>query len=55
MIKKKKIWINGEEILHSVWHPERFIELHGEEKWNEGDKGDQGKERGDSKWEKSSQ
>ena len=28
-------------ILHSERHPERFIELHGEEKREEGDRGDQ--------------
>ena len=33
--------VNGEKILHSEGHPERFAELHGEEKREEGDKGDQ--------------
>ena len=26
------MWGNGEKILHSEGHPERFTELHGEEK-----------------------
>ena len=29
------------KILHSEGHPERFTELHGEEKREEGDRGDQ--------------
>ena len=30
----------GEKFLHSEGHPERFTELHGEEKREEGDRGD---------------
>ena len=33
--------VNGENILHSEGHPERFTELHGEEKRKEGERGDQ--------------
>ena len=36
-------------ILHSEGHPERFTELHGEEKREEGDIGDQEKKRGRQK------
>ena len=35
-------------ILHSEGHPERFTELHGEEKQEEGDRSDQEK-RGNQK------
>ena len=35
--------------LHSEEHPERFTELHGEEKRDEGDRGDQEKKRGSQK------
>ena len=34
---------------HSEEHPERFAELHGEEKREEGDKGDQEERRGSQK------
>ena len=37
-----------EKILHSEGHPERFTELHEEEKREEGDRGDQEK-RGNQK------
>ena len=37
------------KILHSEGHPERFTELHGEEKWEEGDRGDQEEKRGNQK------
>ena len=40
-------------IFHSEGHPERFTELHGEEKREEGDRGDQEK-RGESKGERAS-
>ena len=43
-----KTSVNGEKILHSGGHPERFTELHGEEKREEEDRGDQEK-RGDQK------
>ena len=36
-----KIQVNSVKILHSEGHPERFSELHGEEKREEGDIGDQ--------------
>ena len=36
-------------ILHSEGHPERFTELHGEDKREEGDRGDQGENRGNQK------
>ena len=38
-----------EKILHSEGHPERFTELHGEEKREEGDRGDQEEKRGNQK------
>ena len=38
-----------EKFLHSEGHPERLTELHGEEKREEGDKGDQEEKRGDQK------
>ena len=41
--------MNGEKILHSEGHPERFTELHGEEKREEGDRDDQEEKRGDQK------
>ena len=44
-----KIWVNGEKILHSEGNPERFTELHGEEKREEGDRDDQEKKRGNQK------
>ena len=34
---------------HSEGHPERFAELHGAEKREEGDKGDQEEKRGNQK------
>ena len=43
-------------VFHSEGHPERFTELHGEEKREEGDRGDQEEQRGNQKGrEKSSQ
>ena len=41
--------VNGEKILPIGGHPERFPELHGEEKREEGDRGDQ---EGESKVER---
>ena len=38
--------VNGEKILHSEGHPERFTELHGEEKREEGERGDPKEKRG---------
>ena len=43
--------INGERILHSEGHPERFTELHEEEEREEGDRGEQEK-RGNSREER---
>ena len=43
------IWFNGQKILHSEGHPERFTELHEEEKSEEGDRGDQEEKRGNQK------
>ena len=37
------------KILHSEGHPERFTELHGEEKREVGDRGDQEKKMGNQK------
>ena len=37
------------KILHSEGHPERFTELHGEEKREEGDRGDEEEKRGGEK------
>ena len=37
------------KFLHSEGHPERFTELHGEEKREEGDRGDQEEKRGNQK------
>ena len=41
--------VNGENILRSEGHPERFTELHGEEKREERDRGDQEEKRGNQK------
>ena len=43
------IQVNGEKIFHSEGHPEMFAELHGEEKREEGDRGDQVEQRGNQK------
>ena len=40
---------DDETILHSEGHPERFSELHGEEKREEGDRGHQEEKRGRQK------
>ena len=50
-----KTSVNGEKILHSGGHPERFTELHGEEKREEGDRGDQEKRGNQKRREQSSQ
>jgi len=34
------MWVKNEKFLHSEGHPERFTELHGEEKKEEGVRGD---------------
>ena len=41
--------VKDEKFLHSEGHPERFTELHGEEKREEGDRGDQEEKRGNQK------
>ena len=45
----KNIQVNGEKILHSEGPPERFDELHGEEKKVEGGRGDKEAKRGNQK------
>ena len=47
-IDDKTARFKEKKILHNEGHPERFAELHGEEKREEGDKGDQEK-RGNQK------
>ena len=42
-------YVNGEKILHSEGHPESFTELQGEDKREEGDRGDQEEKRGNQK------
>ena len=37
------------KFLHSKGHPEKFTELHGEEKQVEGDRGDQEEKKGSQK------
>ena len=39
-IDKTKLFIKDEKFLHSEAYPERFTESHGEEKREEGDRGD---------------
>ena len=46
-----KLLVNGEKILHSEGHPERFPELHEEEEREEGDRDEQEK-KGDSRGER---
>ena len=41
--------VNGEKIIHSERHPERFTELPGEERREEGDRRDQEEKRGNQK------
>ena len=45
----KTFRFKDEKFLHSEEHPERFTELHGEEKREEGDRSGQGEEEGKSK------
>ena len=47
--KLKNIQVNDEKLLHSEGHPERFTELDGEEKREEGDRDDQEKKKGNPK------
>ena len=51
---ERPIWpvISSLSALHSLEHPERFTELHREEKREEGDRGDQVEKRGESKGER---
>ena len=39
-------YLDGETIFYSEGHPERFTELQGEKKREEGDRGDQKKREG---------
>ena len=41
--------VKYEKFLHGEGYPERFTELHGEEKREEGDRGDQEEKRGNQK------
>ena len=41
--------IYEEKFFHSEGHPERYTELHGEKKREEGDRGDQKEKRGNQK------
>ena len=45
----KNIYIKDEKFLHSEGHPERFTDLHREEKREVGNRGDQEEKRGDQK------
>ena len=40
------MYVDGETVLYSEGHPERFTELHGEEKREQGDGGDQEEKKG---------
>ena len=46
-IDKTKLFSEDEKFLHSEAHPERFTELHGEEKREEGYRGVQEDKRGE--------
>ena len=48
-IDDKTARFKEKKILHNEGHPERFAELHGEEKREEGDRGDQEEKRGNQK------
>ena len=39
------------QLCHGEGHPESFTELHGEEKWEKGDRDGQEEKRGESKGE----
>ena len=45
----KNIYIKDEKFLHSEGHPERFTDLHREEKREAGNRGDQEEKRGGQK------
>ena len=44
--------VNGEKILHSEGHPERFTELHEAEEREEGDRDEQEEKKGNSRGER---
>ena len=48
----KTFLVNGEKILHSEGHPERFTELHEEEEREEGDRDEQEEKKGDLRGER---
>ena len=48
----KHLGFNDEKFLHNEGHLARFTELHGEEKREKGDRGDQEEKRGFNKGEK---
>ena len=48
-IDDKTARFKEKKILHNEGHSERFTELHGEEKREEGDRGDQEEQRGNQK------
>ena len=48
----KDFYVNGEKILPTEGHPERFTELHEEEEREEGDRGEQEERKGDSRGER---
>ena len=48
-IDDKNIQVNGETILYSEGHSDRFTQLHREEKREEGDRDDQEEKRGSQK------
>ena len=43
------MYVNDEKFLHSEGHPEMYTELHGEEKREAGDRGDQEEKQGSQK------
>ena len=45
----KHLSFNDEKFLHNEGYPARFTELHGEEKREKGDRGDQKEKRGNQK------
>ena len=50
--KTSRLLVKKKKILHSEGHPQRFTELHGEEKREEGDRGDQEEEKRGSQGER---
>ena len=49
------IYVKDEKFLYREGHPERFTALHGEEKREEGDRGDQEKKGNQKRREQASQ